>query len=126
MKKAPAGYQADSAISFIKSRPKPLALYLFSQSSTLRRKVWNEVSFGGGMVNDVLMHFVHDELPFGGVGNSGMYGTLKQVYFKVKTIFFDLNFMKQEVRSRRYEAREFLTSYILPRLHNPLIPYSKH
>ncbi len=62
----------DSAISFIKSRPKPLALYLFSESSTLRKKVLNEISFGGGMVNDVLMHFVNDELPFGGVGNSGM------------------------------------------------------
>ncbi|MEJ0104888.1 MAG: aldehyde dehydrogenase [Bacteroidota bacterium] len=62
----------DYAISFIKARPKPLGLYLFSESSTLRKKILNEVSFGGGMVNDVLMHFVNDELPFGGVGNSGM------------------------------------------------------
>jgi len=62
----------NSAIAFIKSRPKPLALYLFSESKPLRMKVLNEVSFGGGMVNDVLMHFSNDELPFGGVGNSGM------------------------------------------------------
>jgi aldehyde dehydrogenase (NAD+) len=62
----------DCAISFIKARPKPLGLYLFSESSTLRKKILNEVSFGGGMVNDVLMHFVNDELPFGGVGNSGI------------------------------------------------------
>ena len=62
----------DSAISFIKSRPKPLALYLFSESSALRMKIANEVSFGRGSVNKVLMHFSNDELPFGGVGASGM------------------------------------------------------
>lgn len=62
----------EEAIAFIKLRPKPLSLYLFSESSTLRKKIWREVSFGGGMVNDVIMHFVNDHLPFGGVGNSGM------------------------------------------------------
>ncbi len=62
----------DSAIAYIKDGPKPLAVYLFSESKSLRMKVLNEVSFGGGMVNDVLMHFSNDELPFGGVGNSGM------------------------------------------------------
>jgi aldehyde dehydrogenase (NAD+) len=62
----------DDAIAFIKSRPKPLAVYLFSGSSMLRKKILNEVSFGGGLINDVLMHFANDELPFGGVGQSGI------------------------------------------------------
>ncbi len=62
----------EDAIQFVKSRPKPLALYLFSESSSLRRKIFNELSFGGGMINDVLMHFVNESLPFGGVGESGM------------------------------------------------------
>jgi len=62
----------DNVISFIKSRPKPLSLYLFTEDSSLSKKVMNEVSFGGGMVNDVLMHFVNDEFPFGGVGSSGI------------------------------------------------------
>jgi aldehyde dehydrogenase (NAD+) len=62
----------DAAISLIKSRPKPLALYLFTESRSLPKKILNELSFGGGIVNDVMMHFVNDELPFGGVGNSGM------------------------------------------------------
>ena len=62
----------EDAISFIKSRPKPLSLYLFSESASLRKKIWSELSFGGGMMNDVIMHFVNESLPFGGVGNSGM------------------------------------------------------
>ncbi|HMK18120.1 MAG TPA: aldehyde dehydrogenase family protein [Chitinophagaceae bacterium] len=62
----------DSAIAFVKSRPKPLALYLFSESSSISKKIFNELSFGGGSVNEVLMHFINDELPFGGVGSSGM------------------------------------------------------
>jgi len=62
----------DNAISFIKSRPKPLALYLFSESSAIRKKVFSEVSSGGGSVNEILMHFANDHLPFGGVGGSGM------------------------------------------------------
>lgn len=61
----------DDAITFIKARPKPLSLYLFSESNALRKKIWSEISFGGGMVNDVIMHFVNESLPFGGVGNSG-------------------------------------------------------
>ena len=62
----------NEVISFIKSRPKPLALYLFSESSQLRKQVLKEISFGGGGINEVLMHFSNDNLPFGGVGNSGM------------------------------------------------------
>lgn len=62
----------DNAIAFIKSKPKPLGLYVFSGSSKLRKKILNEISFGGGLINDVLMHFANDELPFGGVGYSGI------------------------------------------------------
>ena len=62
----------DVVIRQIKSRPKPLALYLFSESSALSKKIFNEISFGGGAINDVLMHFSNDRLPFGGVGLSGM------------------------------------------------------
>jgi aldehyde dehydrogenase (NAD+) len=62
----------DDAIAFIKSKPKPLSLYLFSESYSLRKKVLSEVSFGGGGINEVIMHFSHEYLPFGGVGHSGM------------------------------------------------------
>jgi aldehyde dehydrogenase (NAD+) len=62
----------DSVIAYIKSKPKPLALYLFTESSNVRNKVLQEVSFGGGAINEVLMQFSNNALPFGGVGNSGM------------------------------------------------------
>ncbi len=62
----------DSAIALIKSRPKPLSFYLFTENKTLRKKLFSEISFGGGAVNEVLFHFANTELPFGGVGFSGM------------------------------------------------------
>lgn len=62
----------NDAIALIKSRPKPLSFYLFTESNSLRKKLFNEISFGGGAVNEVLFHFANTELPFGGVGFSGM------------------------------------------------------
>ncbi len=61
----------DEAIAQIKSQPKPLALYLFTTSKKTRDKVFSEVSFGGGALNDTIMHLANPNLPFGGVGNSG-------------------------------------------------------
>jgi len=62
----------DWAIDQIKKRPKPLALYLFSNSTQVQQKILREISFGGGAINDVIMHLANANLPFGGVGNSGM------------------------------------------------------
>jgi len=62
----------DWTIKMIKDRPKPLALYIFSSSNKMRDKIFHEVSFGGGAVNDAIMHISNPNLPFGGVGNSGM------------------------------------------------------
>jgi aldehyde dehydrogenase (NAD+) len=62
----------DWAIKMIKERPKPLALYVFSSSDKTRDKIFFEVSFGGGAVNDAVMHLTNPKLPFGGVGHSGM------------------------------------------------------
>ena len=62
----------DWAIKMIKERPKPLALYVFTSSNKNKDKIFHEVSFGGGAVNDAVMHLANSNLPFGGVGNSGM------------------------------------------------------
>ena len=61
----------DEVIRRIKERPKPLALYVFTQDESIKEKVLREVSFGGGCVNEAVMHIANGELPFGGVGDSG-------------------------------------------------------
>ncbi len=61
----------DKMIVEVKNRPKPLACYVFTRSKTLRRKILHEVSFGGGAINDTIMHISNPRLPFGGVGHSG-------------------------------------------------------
>lgn len=62
----------DEAIKIIKSKDKPLALYHFSNDKKSIKKVIEEVSFGGATINDTLMHFANHNLPFGGVGMSGI------------------------------------------------------
>ncbi|KAM4795079.1 aldehyde dehydrogenase family 3 member A2 isoform 2-T2 [Rhinophrynus dorsalis] len=62
----------DEAIQFINQGEKPLALYVFSKDKKVIKKMIAETSSGGVTANDVIMHFTVVELPFGGVGNSGM------------------------------------------------------
>ncbi|WP_152599710.1 aldehyde dehydrogenase family protein [Hoeflea sp. BAL378] len=62
----------EEAIAFVTARPKPLALYLFSNAREIREKVLAGTSSGGACINDVVMHLAVPELPFGGVGASGM------------------------------------------------------
>jgi len=62
----------DAAIEFVTDRPKPLALYLFSNDEATQQKVVDRTSSGNACINDVIMHMVVPELPFGGVGGSGM------------------------------------------------------
>ena len=65
------GSQQD-AIEVVNSKPKPLALYLFSNDKNFRTKVLSETSAGGVCINDCVLQFVHPNLPFGGVNNSGI------------------------------------------------------
>lgn len=62
----------DEAIAFVRARPKPLALYLFTSSKPAEREVLSRISFGGGCVNDTILHISNPRLPFGGVGASGL------------------------------------------------------
>jgi len=61
----------DEAIELINARPRPLALYWFGTSTAARDQVLNRTVSGGVTVNDTLMHIAHENLPFGGVGDSG-------------------------------------------------------
>ncbi|NES96275.1 MAG: aldehyde dehydrogenase family protein [Desertifilum sp. SIO1I2] len=60
------------AIAQINARPKPLALYLFSRNTAHQQQVLEQTSSGGVCLNDTIMHIGVADLPFGGVGNSGM------------------------------------------------------
>jgi aldehyde dehydrogenase (NAD+) len=63
--------QLNDALALIELNPFPLACYVFSDDQKFISRVLKEVSFGGGCVNNCLLHFANPELPFGGVGSSG-------------------------------------------------------
>ncbi|WP_369813264.1 aldehyde dehydrogenase [Caloranaerobacter sp. TR13] len=64
--------ELDEVIKTINIHPKPLALYYFSNDKEKQERVIKEISFGGGCINDTIVHLATPYLPFGGVGNSGM------------------------------------------------------
>jgi coniferyl-aldehyde dehydrogenase len=67
------GYQSlDEAIAFVNERPRPLALYWFGRDTGNRDRVLRDTISGGVTVNDALLHIAQENLPFGGVGDSGI------------------------------------------------------
>ena len=62
----------DNVIADLKNKDKPLALYLFSSNKNHINRVTRELSYGGGCINDVIIHLASSEMGFGGVGASGM------------------------------------------------------
>ena len=62
----------DEALAEIEARPHPLAFYLFTENRALARQVMARCGFGGGCVNDVVIHLATHAMPFGGFGESGM------------------------------------------------------
>lgn len=61
-----------TCIDYIRSHDKPLALYLFTTEKATERRILDTCSFGGGCINDTIVHLASPHLPFGGVGASGM------------------------------------------------------
>ena len=64
--------QVEETISYVNDRPRPLGLYYFGSNSKEESDVLNRTTSGGVTVNDVVMHVAQEDLPFGGVGPSGM------------------------------------------------------
>ena len=62
----------EAAIAQVKARPRPLSCYVFTKSAKTRERVLESISFGGGCVNDAVLHVSNPHLPFGGVGDSGI------------------------------------------------------
>jgi aldehyde dehydrogenase (NAD+) len=62
----------DEAISKVNELSKPLSCYVFTGNRAIKDKVLKQISFGGGAINEAVMHITNPKLPFGGVGKSGM------------------------------------------------------
>lgn len=65
-------HKLEDAVRFVNKRVKPLALYLFTKKRSAEKFVLERVSSGGVCVNDTISHLINPDLPFGGVGASGM------------------------------------------------------
>jgi aldehyde dehydrogenase (NAD+)/coniferyl-aldehyde dehydrogenase len=88
------GYEGiDEAIAYVNARPRPLSLYYFGANDGDLEKVLARTVSGGVTVNNVGFHVVQEDLPFGGVGASGMGAYHGRAGFdafsKVKPVFFD-------------------------------------
>jgi len=91
----------DAALEYVNSKPHPLALYIFTGDSKLKHKIINSTRSGSVVVNDVMMQAAQMNLPFGGVGQSGMGAYHGKRSFDTfshqraildKTTYFDLSF----------------------------------
>ena len=75
----------EESIAKVNSLPKPLSCYLFTKSDSIKKKVLKEISFGGGAINETVMHITNSHLPFGGVGQSGIGNYHGEAGFKAFT-----------------------------------------
>jgi aldehyde dehydrogenase (NAD+) len=107
----------NEVINGIRQHPKPLSLYLFSESPTVQEEISHNVSYGGGCINDTVYHFVSPYLPFGGVGNSGIgayhgkgsFDTFSHGKSVLKqTTLFDLPFRYPNVKNGLKKIKMFL------------------
>jgi len=64
--------ELNEVITYINSNPTPLSLYLFTENNDVVKRILNECNFGGGCINDTIVHVASNYLPFGGVGESGI------------------------------------------------------
>ena len=115
------------AIAFVNARPRPLALYYFGSSPANRRQVLTRTTSGGVTINGTLMHYVQDDLPFGGVGASGFgayHGIEGFRAFSHRKAVFDVGRRNGGVLLRPPFGR--LTNFILNWMLRPASPDSRH
>lgn len=102
----------DTVIEELKDKDKPLALYIFSSNQKHIKRVTTELSYGGGCINDVVIHLATSEMAFGGVGESGMGGYHGKDGFDAfahyksivdKKTWMDLPMRYQPYKSKFYE-----------------------
>ncbi len=102
----------DTVVDELKGKDKPLALYLFTSDKKHIKRVTTELSYGGGCINDVVIHLATSEMAFGGVGESGMGGYHGKDGFDAfshyksivdKKTWLDLPMRYQPFKSKLYE-----------------------
>ena len=103
-------YEIDAEIDTILSRfEKPLALYVFTKNDAFSKNIIQKYSFGGGCINDTLVHFSNKRLPFGGVGHSGIgayHGSLSfDLFSHKKSIVKKANWLDLQIRYAPYKNK---------------------
>lgn len=96
----------EEAINIVEEHPHPLALYLFSEDKGAQKKVLDLCHFGGGCINDTIIHLATSAMPFGGVGESGMGGyhgkTGFETFSHFRSIVDKKTWMDLPIRYQRY------------------------
>ena len=96
----------EEAIDIVEEHPHPLALYLFSEDKGVQKKVLELCHFGGGCINDTIIHLATSAMPFGGVGESGMGGyhgkTGFETFSHFRSIVDKKTWMDLPIRYQRY------------------------
>ena len=103
-------YEKEAEIDVVMAKyEKPLALYIFTENSVFSKKIIQNYSFGGGCVNDTMVHFSNNRLPFGGVGHSGIgayHGSLSfDTFSHKKGIVKKSNFLDLPMRYAPYKDK---------------------
>ncbi len=108
----------DAAIAYVNQHPRPLALYCFENDAGRRDRVLNETVAGGVTINDTILHIAQEELPFGGVGPSGMghYHGIEgfKTFTKQKAVFYQSGLNGMSLFNPPYGALfERLTKFLI-------------
>ena len=107
---AAAGDFVDWAIGCVEEHPHPLALYFFSEDKKAQRRILDHCHFGGGCINDTIIHLATSAMPFGGVGESGMGGyhgrTGFETFSHYRSIVDKKTWMDLPIRYQRYDEKK--------------------
>lgn len=103
--------------AIISTYEKPLSLYVFTENNTFAKKIIQKYSFGGGCINDTVIHFSNKRLPFGGVGQSGMgayHGKLSfNIFSHQKSVLKKANWIDLPLRYAPYKGKLNLIKTVL-------------
>ena len=107
----------DDVIKYIKSKPRPLCLYIFGKSRKIQRMIVERTMSGSGGINETVVHFINPNLPFGGVGLSGIgryHGKYSFETFSYKRSFIDkANWIDFPLRYPPYKGKQWLVKTLI-------------